>query len=276
MQNEHAQIVQKFIDVAPYIPMFYDEPVSVAITNKERFVYNQPCAEIPVKADLEKPFPDGSTCKIVVQTGERIVREVSEKVYGVPFISYAIPLKNSDGEIEGCMLIAKSIARIKRAQNSIEMLSNEAQEVSDTATRITSEVSEYSSENYKICEMIDALYSEAEKMNEILAFINKISNSTKILGLNAAIEAARVGEAGKGFSVVAKEIERMSANTTDSAQKISKMLESIQEKMSNISSTAKDTAEGFDGQVTSLESIVSTIQNLNANMTVLEDYINKL
>ena len=60
ISNEKA-ILRHFIDIAPYIPLFIDEPVSVAVTNTEAFIYNQPCDEIPVVCNLGEPFPAGST-----------------------------------------------------------------------------------------------------------------------------------------------------------------------------------------------------------------------
>lgn len=113
-------------------------------------------------------------------------------------------------------------------------------------------------------------------MNSILGFINKISNSTKILGLNAVIEAARAGEAGKGFSVVAKEIEKMSNNTTDAAKEISRMLEGVKEQLDRINEKAQQAAGSFGSQESSMENIAATVENLHANINVLEDYIQKL
>lgn len=277
MDNQnHAKIIQEIIDIAPYIPMFYDEPVSVAISNRERFVFNQPCPEIPVKADFENPFPADSTCSIVVNNGERIVREVPPTVYGIPFKSYAIPLQGEDGRIEGCLLIAKSIEKIKTAKTSMSELTVEVQQVSDTTIEVSAEAQESSKIIYEIKDLIDGLGAEAEKMNSILGFINKISNSTKILGLNAVIEAARAGEAGKGFSVVAKEIEKMSNNTTDAAKEISRMLDGVKEQLDRINVKAQLAADSFGNQASSMEDIAATVENLHANINVLEDYIQKL
>ena len=89
--SNESKVLQHFVEMAPYIPMFIEEPVSVAITNREAFIYNQPCAELPVTCNLGEPFPDGNTPSMVMKTGEKIVREVSEKVYGIPFKSYRYP-----------------------------------------------------------------------------------------------------------------------------------------------------------------------------------------
>ena len=107
ISNEKA-ILQSVIAVAPYIPLFIDEPVSVAVTNTEGFIYNQPCPEIPVKCSIGEPFPPEATPLMVIRSGERTAREVPARVYGVPFMSYAIPLRE-DGQVVGCLMIAKSV-----------------------------------------------------------------------------------------------------------------------------------------------------------------------
>jgi methyl-accepting chemotaxis protein len=63
--------------------------------------------------------------------------------------------------------------------------------------------------------------------SKLIESINKIAQKNKILGLNANIEAARAGDAGKGFSIVANEIQKLSSTTNSFADEISKSLESI-------------------------------------------------
>ena len=120
------------------------------------------------------------------------------------------------------------------------------------------------------------LLTEMNRMGEILGAINKISNSTKILGLNASIEAARAGTAGRGFSVVAREIERLSDNTTESAHTIGSMLTGIESQVNDMSEKSKDATDAFTQQAASLEEIAATIQNLNANVKVIENFIKQL
>lgn len=269
------RILQEFARLAPYIPMFMDEPVSVAITNREAFIFNQPCEELPVKSELGKPFPEGNTPSLVMKSGEIMVREVSEKVYGIPFKSYAIPLRE-DGEVVGCLMIAKSITVIKNSKQAIADLSSEVEQITDVINDITEGVQQSSENTYVVNQLIDELLKETEKMNAILASINKLSNSTKILGLNASIEAARAGVAGRGFSIVAKEIERLSGNTTQSALAISEMLSRIDGQLNKIGEKSQETTDTFMQQAASLQEIAASMDTLNSNVKVIEDYIQQL
>ncbi|MBR4084088.1 MAG: hypothetical protein IKK33_07375 [Lachnospiraceae bacterium] len=273
--SNESKVLQQFVEMAPYIPMFIEEPVSVAITNRETFIYNQPCAELPVKCNLGVPFPDGNTPSLVMKSGERIVREVSEKVYGIPFKSYAIPLKEN-GRVVGCLMIAKSITVIKNSKEAITNLSDEIEQVTAAVNEIAEGVQKSSENNHEVYRLMGALLEETQKMNHILTAINKLSNSTKILGLNASIESARAGAAGRGFSVVAKEIERLSSSTTQSAKEIGDMLGSIEVQLNNISERSKETTDTFMQQAASLEEIAATMQNLNANVKVIDDYVQQL
>lgn len=274
ISNESA-ILQAIIKVAPYIPMFIDEPVSVAVTNTTGFIFNQPCKEIPLACELGAPFPEGSTPLLVMQSGERTVREVPAKVYGVPFKSYAIPLRE-DGEVVGCLMIAKSIETIRSVKDAISSLAEEVGQVMEAVNEITDGVQVASENNQMVFGLMGNLLAETQKMNEILAVINKFSNSTKILGLNASIEAARAGAAGRGFSVVAQEIERLSGNTTESAREIGTMLGGIELQVNDISEKSKETTDAFTQQAASLQEIAATIENLNENVKVIESYIKQL
>ena len=273
--SNEKRVLQEVINIAPYIPLFIDEPVSVAVTNKEAFIFNQPCEEIPVQSTLGEPFPAGSTPGMVISSGERIRREVPPHVYGVPFMSYAIPLLE-DGEVVGCLMIAKSIEKIKGVKDAISTLSEEIEQVVGVVNAITDEIQVVSENNQEIYGMMTKLLEETEKMNGILAVINKLSNSSKMLGLNASIEAARAGQAGKGFAVVASEIERMSNNTTQSAKEIGSMLKGVDDQVNNVSEKSKATSDSVSQQAAALQEIAATIENLSANIKVIETYVQQL
>ena len=79
-----------------------------------------------------------------------------------------------------------------------------------------------------------------QKTDEIVRYMNKVTNQTNILGLNASIEAARAGESGRGFAVVAKEVQSLANNSDTLAKEINSILGKIKEDVESTHAMVKD------------------------------------
>lgn len=104
-------------------------------------------------------------------------------------------------------------------------------ETSGTMQRVVDSVVQNSKLGMELVELTDGVARETEGVRKLLGEIAGISKQTNLLALNAAIEAARAGEAGRGFAVVADEVRTLSSRTDDFSQQIVTLVDRVQLKV---------------------------------------------
>ena len=112
-------------------------------------------------------------------------------------------------------------------------------------------------------DVISSLKTDSENIGKILDVIKGIAEQTNLLALNAAIEAARAGEQGKGFAVVASEVRTLAARTQESTLHIEDMIAQLQARTHEVVSTMSNSRELADASVKQITEAGSALSNIS-------------
>ncbi len=130
------------------------------------------------------------------------------------------------------------------------------------------------SENVKSSvEDIRSLQASAEEISVSAKMIIKIASQTNLLALNATIEAARAGEHGKGFAVVANEVKKLSQDTAEATNQITKVITNIQEQTVKVSGSMNESLKKVEEGTQSISTVNDSLKKILTESREIEEMV---
>jgi hypothetical protein len=267
-------IVTAFNDFAPILCEMFADGAVMFVTDLYKFakVQNSKAFQLP-QLKVGENFKKDTTPATVVETKKPISVEYDSSVYGVPVLTVCYPLFSEDtGEVIATFgLVIPKVAAVNLREIS-KSLEDNLTAASATVEELAASASNIHSNEQELNKSISEITELSKEINDISSFIKEIADETKMLGLNAAIEAARAGDVGKGFGVVADEIRKLSDQSKSTVPKIQKLTDEIIAKVSESTEKSQNSLSSSQEQAAATEEVTSSIEEI----TSMAEELNKI
>jgi len=220
---------------------------------------------------------------IEVQTaGSRLATETREIKTMVDQTNQSIVNQQSDIEEVASAMEEMTATVVEVSSNTViaqqhaQYVTEQATQGSGTVTNTVSTIYEMTTDIAKVAEVINQLNQDSSAIGSVMNVIQEIAEQTNLLALNAAIEAARAGEQGRGFAVVADEVRTLATRTQSSTADIRMMVERIQQGSNDavrVMNTSQEKVEKSVVEINSSNESLTAISKAVSDIEVLSNQI---
>ncbi len=272
VQDNPASILDAMILVAPFLQKVIPLDCMIGITDTRCFKTLLVGERIRIDADMVGvPIPEQDAIHLAMKRDSIIDMVVPTEAFGFPFRSLAVPLKDKSGRIVGGLGIGYDLYNSNRVSDMAQQVAASTQQTSASIEELSASAEELVHSQLSLKSLATGITKKMDETHEILEFINEVSSTSKMLGLNAAIEAARAGDAGRGFSVVATEIRKMAEESAKSVVGIKRIIGNIRESVDEINSTVTHVVGIGEQQAAASEELSASTQELATISETLRD-----
>ncbi|MEK4363244.1 methyl-accepting chemotaxis protein [Paenibacillus sp. FSL M8-0212] len=270
-------VVDALLKVMPYISMILREPASLTVYDHEKVLEVVTTDKFDLGFEKGMPLLESYQNFAILKNGrEATLATLSKEVYGIELDILNIPIFDDNQNVVAVFCVSYDQSN----QNQLEDIIQENQTINgnlvDMVQHVAAHAEELQATSEQILQNTRIAVQNSSQINKVAGFIREISEQTNLLGLNAAIEAARVGEAGAGFGVVASEVRKLSVDAKQATSDIDTSLRDVQQVIKQMEVEVSQIAASSQEQATLVASFTDVIEQLNetgARMKTLSEQL---
>lgn len=268
--------LESLVNAMPFVQQMFRDDVSISINDHEKVLFfsEAKSLEIGVKVGDEL-HDDYKNFKMLANKDSRTIVRMPGDLQGRPFDSILIPIKEND-EIVGILGVNYSLDNHLTLEKLINDNESTINALLGGIQQVAAHSEELSATSEEILRNSKQAVENSVSVTKVTSVIREVSEQTNLLGLNAMIEAARVGDLGSGFGVVASEVRKLSDHTKQAAADIESSLGNVRESMKHMEQEISQITTATVDQAQLVAEFMVSIEQLSQTSADLKKFVNQM
>ncbi|ERI92176.1 methyl-accepting chemotaxis protein signaling domain protein [Clostridiales bacterium oral taxon 876 str. F0540] len=274
--NNQINVLDCFYIILDQLPLMFEDEISFSLTDREKFIKFKTSENMGAIAKVGDPIPKDDVLMKAIKNDRVFAITTDRATTGFNIRVVAVPIKDNAGDIVGALSYGRSLKNSNDVLDLSKKLVDATIQIANTIEVINKQTQNIVKTNSSIQTDIQETLEQSKKTDNVIKIVNQISSQTNLLGLNAAIEASKAGEYGRGFSVVATEVRKLSVSSKDSINEINVILNTIKNSIVKIENNIDNTINSSNVQANAIQEITESIKSLKETASMLENMTNRL
>lgn len=228
IEKSESAVFEHLSYVLPLLNDLLVGDVAVAFTDRGKYLFAKPGRKFDFPVHPGMMLKPGTSVVRAMEEKKRISIRGDKSTFGIPYFATSLPIVDNAGEVIGSVVVVETVEKQEEVRVMAADLTKAINALAGTSQEISAQAEEIAGVSQELVTVACESLARVQKTSQVVDLIKGIASEINLLGLNAAIESARVGERGRGFGVVAQEIRKLGDSTVNSIKQIDQIISSIQ------------------------------------------------